>query len=237
MNKLKVLGSSSEGNCYLLLLEGETLIIEAGITYKEILKGLDFEIANVVGCLVTHEHKDHSKAVKDLIKNGIDVYSSQGTFEKLKVENYRTKVIKAMKWQRIGNFNILPFPVKHDAKEPLGFLIKHKAIGSLLFITDTCYCEYAFKNVNNILVECNFVKDVLDKRDIPNSLKNRIVETHFELDNVAAFLKASDLSKVKNIMLIHASHENSDKEVIRDRIEGVTGLPIIFANKGLEIGL
>ena len=235
MNRLKVLGSSSKGNCYLLLLGNETLIIEAGITYKEILKGLDFEIGNVVGCLVTHEHKDHSKAVKDLIENGIDVYSSEGTFKELKVKSYRAKVIKAMKWQRIGNFNILPFQVKHDAKEPLGFLIKHQDIGGLLFITDTCYCEYVFKNVNHILVECNFIKEILDENSITNSLRNRIVETHFELGNVAAFLEASDLSKVKNIMLLHMSNENSDRKIIREKIEGVSGLPITFADKNVEI--
>lgn len=237
MNKLKVLGSSSKGNCYLLLLEGETLIIEAGITYREILKGLDFNIINVVGCLVSHEHKDHSKAVKDLIENGIDVYSSKGTFEELKVKNYRTKVINTMKWQRIGNFEILPFSVKHDAREPLGFLIKHKAIGSLLFITDTCYCEYSFKNVNHILIECNFVKKILNENNISNSLRNRIIETHFELENVAAFFKASDLTKVKNIMLLHMSFKNSDEKVIREKIESVTGLPVVFARKDLIINL
>lgn len=237
MNKLKVLGSSSKGNCYLLLLEGETLIIEAGINYKEILKGLDFNIANVVGCLVTHEHKDHSKAVKNLIESGIDVYSSKGTFEELKVNSYRTKVINTMKWQRIGNFEILPFPVKHDAREPLGFLIKHKEIGSLLFITDTCYCEYSFKNVNHILIECNFVKKILNENNISNSLRNRILETHFELENVAAFFKASDLTKVKNIMLLHMSFKNSDEKVIREKIESVTGLPVVFAKKDLMINL
>lgn len=237
MNKLKVLGSSSKGNCYLLLLEGETLIIEAGINYKEILKGLDFNIANVVGCLVTHEHKDHSKAVKNLIESGIDVYSSKGTFEELKVNSYRTKVINTMKWQKIGNFEILPFPVKHDAREPLGFLIKHKEIGSLLFITDTCYCEYSFKNVNHILIECNFVKKILNENNISNSLRNRILETHFELENVAAFFKASDLTKVKNIMLLHMSFKNSDEKVIREKIESVTGLPVVFAKKDLMINL
>ncbi|HEK4983654.1 TPA: MBL fold metallo-hydrolase, partial [Clostridioides difficile] len=60
---IKILGSSSRGNCYLLQLENETLILECGVSYKEILKGLDFSLENVVGCLVTHEHKDHSKAI------------------------------------------------------------------------------------------------------------------------------------------------------------------------------
>ncbi|HEK4983663.1 TPA: MBL fold metallo-hydrolase, partial [Clostridioides difficile] len=61
--KIKVLGSSSRGNCYLLQLKNETLILECGVSYKEILKGLDFNLKSVVGCLVTHEHKDHSKSL------------------------------------------------------------------------------------------------------------------------------------------------------------------------------
>lgn len=75
--KIKVLGSSSRGNCYLLQLKKETLILECGINYKDILKGLDFNLESVIGCLVTHEHKDHSKAITELTNNGIDVYSSK----------------------------------------------------------------------------------------------------------------------------------------------------------------
>ena len=77
--KLKVLGSSSKGNCYLLQNENECLIIECGISFKEIKIGLDFNLRNVVGCLVTHEHKDHSKSLQDLLRAGINVYTSFGT--------------------------------------------------------------------------------------------------------------------------------------------------------------
>ncbi|WP_024622120.1 MBL fold metallo-hydrolase [Metaclostridioides mangenotii] len=81
--KIKVLGSSSKGNCYLLQLKTETLILECGINYKQILKGLNYDLESVVGCLVTHEHKDHSKAITELTENGIDIYTSKGTLEKL----------------------------------------------------------------------------------------------------------------------------------------------------------
>ncbi|WP_347472793.1 MBL fold metallo-hydrolase [Clostridium kluyveri] len=77
--KFTVLGSGSAGNCYLLQNRDETLILECGLPYKTIIKGLNFNLIDVAGCLVTHEHKDHSKAIKELISNGIDVYSSSGT--------------------------------------------------------------------------------------------------------------------------------------------------------------
>lgn len=92
--KLKVLASGSSGNCYLLQLKNETLILECGIRYKQILEGLNFDLEKVVGCLVTHEHKDHSKAITDLNKSGIDVYASKGTFESLGIEHHRAKVLQ-----------------------------------------------------------------------------------------------------------------------------------------------
>ena len=235
MSILKVLNSGSKGNCYLLITPNETLIIEAGIRYKDILKGLDFKLDKVVGCLVSHEHKDHSKSIEDLIKNGIDIYSSKGTLKTLGIENYRSKVIKANKKQQVGNFTILPFDVVHDAEEPLGFLIKHQDIGTLLFITDTCYCEYNFKNVNSILVECNYIKENLEEYCIETSLSARIKESHFELENVIDFLKASDLSKTRNLMLLHLSDKHGDSQIMKEKVEEATGIPVLIAEKSTEI--
>lgn len=239
--KIKVLASGSSGNCYILQDENETIILECGIRYKEILNGLNYDLSNVVGCLVTHEHKDHSKAILDLNKNGIDVYASIGTFKMLNIENHRTKIIKSEQVFKLGGFTILPFNVKHDAKEPLGFLINHNKIGNLLFITDTYYCEYNFKDINHILVECNFRKEILDeniaKGVIPVSLRNRIVKSHFELSNTIDFLKSSDLSRTETVTLIHLSSQNSDERYFKDEVEKNIGIPVKIARKGLEVFL
>ncbi|HGM3182405.1 TPA: MBL fold metallo-hydrolase [Clostridioides difficile] len=235
--KIKVLGSSSRGNCYLLQLENETLILECGVSYKEILKGLDFNLKSVVGCLVTHEHKDHSKAIAELVSSGIDVFTSKGTLEALKIENHRTKIIKSEELFKIGNFKIMPFSTKHDAVEPLGFLINHKEIGNLLFITDTYYCEYNFNNLNHVMIECNYSKDLLDSNKDKIYLRNRIVKSHFELSNVINFLRANDLSNIKTITLLHLSEDNSDKDLFIREIEKNIGIPVVVAEKGLEIYL
>ncbi|HBG1425919.1 TPA: MBL fold metallo-hydrolase [Clostridioides difficile] len=235
--KIKVLGSSSRGNCYLLQLENEILILECGVSYKEILKGLDFNLESVIGCLVTHEHKDHSKAITELVSSGIDVFTSKGTLEALGIENHRTKVIESEKLFKIDNFNIMPFSAKHDAVEPLGFLINHEDIGNLLFITDSYYCEYNFKNLNHIMIECNYSKDLLDNNKNKIYLRNRIVKSHFELSNVINFLKANDLSNIKTITLLHLSEDNSDKNLFIKEIEKNVGIPVMVAEKGLEIYL
>jgi phosphoribosyl 1,2-cyclic phosphodiesterase len=238
---LKVLGSGSSGNCYLLEGKNETLILECGIRYKDILKGLNFNLNNVIGCLVTHEHKDHSKAINDLIKYGIDVYTSKGTAEACKVKGHRIKHIESERAINIGEFIILPFATQHDAVEPLGFLIYHKEIGKLLFITDSYYCRYKFNEINHILVECNYSQKILSENLeqglIPNSLKNRLLKSHFSLSNVKEFLKVNDLKEVRNIILIHLSDTNSNASVFQEEIEKLTGKPTYIADKNLEIEL
>ncbi|MDD7793670.1 MBL fold metallo-hydrolase [Clostridium sp. 'White wine YQ'] len=245
--KLKVLGSGSSGNCYLLQNNEETLIIECGLQYKTILKGLDFNLSNVVGCLITHEHKDHSKAIRELLKDGIDVYTSLGTTRAIlkeceAIETYhRLHFIKSENQFKVGRFTVLPFSTKHDAVEPLGFLIQHEKLGKLLFITDSYYCEYKFKNINHILIECNYSQDILeenlDNEIIHPVLRDRLIKSHFSLENVKEFLKANDLSVVNNVVLIHLSDSNSNAREFKSQIERLTGKPVYIANKGLEINL
>ncbi|MGL5328954.1 MAG: MBL fold metallo-hydrolase [Peptostreptococcaceae bacterium] len=236
---LKVLGSSSRGNCYILSTKKEDLIIECGIKYKEILSGLDYDLSKVVGCLVTHEHKDHCKAIEDIASNGINVYTSLGTvkeyFNGFDFIPHRINHVKSKNPFKVGNFTIFPFNTHHDSVEPLGFLIHHQEIGTLLFLTDTYYCDYNFRNINHILVECNYSKELIG--DDTLTLRNRITTSHFELRNVIKFLKSNDLSKVRNIVLLHLSNVNGDGKYFKEEVEKEIGLPVEIARKGLEIDL
>lgn len=240
--KLKVLGSSSSGNSYLLESEDEILVIEAGLTFRKIQEGINFNTNKVIGCLVTHEHKDHSKAIDQLIKNGIDIYASKGTMEAVELEEgHRTKIIRDQETVRVGGFTILPFNTQHDAAEPLGFLIQHKEMGKLLFITDSYYCKYKFKGLDHILVECNYKKEILEenieKGIVSEWRKDRITKSHFELENVKTFLRSSDLEKTKNIVLLHLSSQNSDEKLFKREIERTTGIPVYIAKYGLELDI
>jgi len=240
MMKIKVLGSGSAGNSYLLQGDKETLIIEAGLPYKTILKGLNFNLNNVVGALVTHEHSDHSKAIRGLTNNSVDIYSSEGTFKSLNINNYHTKIISAGLQFKINDFNIMPFDVQHDANEPLGFLIQHEKLGKLLFITDTYFCKYRFKGLTHIMIECNYSRAIL-QTNIENGLdlamSKRIIKSHFSLENVKEFLKANDLSQCENITLLHLSDSNSNAAQFKAEIEKLTGIPTYIGDKGLEIEL
>ncbi|WP_366927928.1 MBL fold metallo-hydrolase [Clostridium sp.] len=189
---------------------------------------------------------DHSKAIKDLLSNGIDVCTSMGTVRAILKESevlethHRLHFIESEKQIKIGGFTILPFETQHDAAEPLGFLISHEDMGKLLFATDTYYIQYKFNGLKHILIEANYSKEILQnniENGLNSSLAKRLFTSHFSLENVKEFLKASDLSKCESITLIHLSDENSNAAQFKNEIERLTGKPVYIAEKGLEIEL
>ena len=205
--KLKVLGSSSSGNCYLIEAnEKEKLILDAGVNFKNVQKELNFNFSGINGVLITHEHMDHLKYATNFALYGMDIYASAGTFEKQHLKGHRFHVVKALKQFEIGNFIILPFNVQHDAIEPLGFLIQYKPTGEkLLYATDTYYIKYKFNKLNYLLLECNYNQEIA-KENVRNGVINktrytRLLESHFSLDNVLKFLASNDLKYAKNIIL------------------------------------
>jgi phosphoribosyl 1,2-cyclic phosphodiesterase len=225
--EIKVIASSSKGNCY-LLDDGKTqILIEAGITFNKLIRKVN--ISNISGVLVTHEHQDHAKAVSDLIRRGKRVYSAQETFDALGIEkNGLAKPIVEYQLQMIKTFAIIPFPTQHDAAKPLGFLIKSLLTNEVvLFATDTYYVKNKFEGLNYIMIECNYANDILEKRDnISKKQKDRLYKSHFELENVKEFLRNQDLSQVKEIYLMHLSSGNSDEERFKREIQELTGIPV-----------
>ena len=224
--------SGSRGNCY-RITDGRTpLLLECGIPYKEIQKALNFRVSEIAGCLVSHEHHDHSKAVKEIMRAGIDCYMSQGTAGTLGISGHRANIIKAKQQFRIGTWSILPFETQHDAAEPLGFLLANQDGDKLLYATDTYYIRYRFSGLTHIMVECNYSLDILKRNveagAVPKELKSRILKSHFSLENVKQFLRANDLSRVREIWLLHLSEQNSC-EKIKEEVQKITGKPTYIA--------
>lgn len=240
--KLKVLGSSSHGNCYLLQSNcGETLLVECGVHLKEIKKALNFNFSRVVGCLVTHEHKDHCKEAFALQSLGVPVYMSSGTMKALRdiegVAFIKKYTLVDRGFYRIGDFTIVPFNVKHDALEPLGFLITHIECGTILFATDTYYIPYNFKDyeIHHVMIECNFSKEILRYNNQLEKLKDRIIHSHFELQDVKEFFIANQFTELRDVVLLHLSNANSNAEQFAEEIRTLTKRPVYVADKGLEV--
>lgn len=234
----KIMGSGSKGNSYIVQAGEEKLLIECGVPYKSILKGLNFNLENVKGCLITHNHKDHSKCIKEIIKNSIKVYGPEDVFIKNNLEgNRKTITIKDKDVFKIGNFTILAFSNNHtnnDGSECpcLGYLIRHPEIGKILFSTDSYYIKYKFKNIKHILIECNYSEDTIENLE---PYQKRLFKSHMSLETLKDFLKATDLSVTKDITLLHLSENNAEPERFKNEIEKLTGIPTYIAIPGLII--
>lgn len=227
MIEIRTLATGSKGNCYHITDGSTPLLLECGISFQDVQKALNFNTKDLVGVLVTHEHKDHSKAVKDFCGRGINVYMSKGTREALGVDYHRIRIVENKKPFQIGAWTILPFDVQHDVSEPFGFLLTNKSGDKLLFATDTFYVKYRFTGLTHILIECNYSMDILEKNiaegRVHEGMRKRLLRSHFSLENVKEFLKANDLSKVREIHLLHLSDNNSDEMLFKKEIQKLTG--------------
>lgn len=226
------LASGSSGNCY-LISDGKTiLMLECGISISKVREFIN--ISRINGCLISHEHQDHAKYIKDFIKY-FPIYASKGTcaapnFSDLGNYKYNLYTLDSAGCN-IGSFYVIPFKTQHDAREPIGFYIHSTENDeNILFATDTYYIQPLFYNLTYIMVECNYSKDILQynirNKKIDKAVANRLLKSHFELANVKKFLQANDLKNVRCIYLMHLSNGNSNAERFKKEIQSLTGIPV-----------
>ena len=228
--------SSSRGNLYAAeAANGQCLLIECGVTWGKLQKALDYDLDRIVGCILTHEHKDHSKAVKDVLNAGIDVYASEGTLEAIDpmlTKHRRAYIIRSRERFAIGRtFEVFPFAVNHDAAEPLGFIVREKMGNNgdgehLLFVTDTNNITQHFGlSFDIIAICCGYDKDVLKAKvesgDINETFAKRLLTSHMEKSVTLRYIREfCKLDKCREIHLLHASRNNLHiREVVKE-LEG-----------------
>lgn len=238
--QLKVLNSNSEGNCYFMTPENrKTLILDFGLSFPQIRKSLDFNLLDVEAVLITHSHGDHSKGVREGLKAGLRFYMSDETAEELGIaDHHNVHICHAKKVFDVGEFQIMPFEVKHDVK-CFGYLINHPESGNTVFVTDTYYIPYKFPNLTNIIVEANYCQTIADENLLRDKkfLRDRVLQSHMEIQTTKQFLLANDLSQVNKILLIHLSDRNSHAESFKQQVELVTQKATFVASPGLCLSL
>lgn len=227
--KLKCIATGSTGNCYTLTSDsGETLILDCGISVKEIKKGLDWNIKGIVGVLCTHKHLDHSKSVADIRNMGIRVFNPA-------LDIFLDVV-------HFGDFKIRPFDLTtvdgrwtHTDADgtpcpTFGFLITHKEMGKLLYITDTELIKWRFKDINHILLGVNYDKDLVDT---DNPKANHVFRGHLSIDTACDFVKANDSDSLQNVIMCHLSSENADSDSFIEKMKNaVNGANVDVAEQG-----
>lgn len=207
--RFEALASSSAGNAYIVSDNDTRILLECGVSHKKLQKLSGFSLSEFQACFVSHEHKDHAKSVQDLISRGMEVYMSQGTAEALETD--AVQLIENMEQFNVGSLDIVPFTTFHDAREPLGFLIKSRIDGDVLaFATDTVNLRYKFPGLNILAIEANYDKAILDRCErMPEKVRYRITNSHMEIDTLCDYLRSLDLSQCREIHLLHLSDATS----------------------------
>lgn len=236
--KVTVVGTGSAGNCYILEENGRALLIECGVPFKDIQKALNFNLLKVDACIISHEHKDHCKAIKQVAGAGIPIYATQGTFEEMQLPvDLKAGMLTNGFTKAIYNWDVTPFSVEHDAKEPVGFMIETPSAKNVLFITDTYKVMWDLypNNFDLIMIEANYDEDMIQgKYDIVNK---RRLRSHFSIQNAIDYLGKLDLSETKQIMLTHLSDGVSDERKFKQLTEAAFGIPTVVADKNTVIEL
>ena len=230
---LKVINSNSQGNCYILGSNNATLLIECGVKFSEIKQALNFDLYKVDGCIITHEHQDHCKAARDLNSHGIEVVASPGTFEAFNFRMTRQYHIAHAENRPIKDWNIKAFKVDHDAKEPLGYIIEHPECGKVLFVTDTNKLRYKFVTpFDHIIIEANYCEDLADQwRETKGNdfVEGRRLNNHMSFQTAMLTLSELDLSKCRNIVLIHLSDGLTNAKRFTEDCQARFGIPTTIA--------
>ena len=231
------IASSSHGNAY-IVEDGKTiLLLECGVARrtlnKALNKALGISTTDCAAVLVSHEHKDHAKAMTELLKDGMTIYMSEGTAEALETEG--VELCQSMEQFNVGSMDIVPFTTFHDAQEPLGFLIRSRVDGdNLVFATDTVNLRYRFPGVNILAIEANYDKDILARSEkLPEKTRERITNTHMEIETLCDYLRGLDLSSCREIWLLHLSDATSHEGRFLNRVRRCVpaGIRVLAAPK------
>lgn len=229
--KIEVFGSGSKGNGYLI---DDTLLLEVGTSQKDVLKSIKYDINKIKAVLITHSHIDHAKYIKDWVKLNIPIYATKGTFEELNLSNNNNlNIIKYNKLYQIENYMIYVFETYHDTKEPCGFvIINNNTKEKLLFATDTYLLKETFKNLDYMLIECNYIEKIIENYSNDNTSKiNRLYASHMSLESLEIYLNRQDISTLKNVMLIHLSDSNSNEKQMIESIKKIVRCNVYTAKK------
>lgn len=209
------------------------LLLDCGVSFKRVEKKLNFSTHLLSGVLITHEHMDHAKYIKDFIKNGIDIYINKETKDALKLDDhFRIKIIDELVPFKVGNFNIIAFEGIHDAVRPLNFVLSINDYKTL-YATDTQYISYKIDGLTHIMIECNYsneiIDDKLEQKEIEYFRVARILKTHMSIETAIKYIEAVDKSQLKEIVMVHLSKGNASKDKFKKMMQSKFGIKTTVA--------
>jgi len=220
--KVCLLSSGSVGNAIVIEGEESAVLIDCGLTFKkfdELIQKTKLDIGKIKYLLVTHEHGDHIKGAGICARKlNLEMWATEATIDKL----YSKKILRSSDNEpyfvekytpyQMGEFKFMPFPLSHDAADPVGFIIKHKE-KKVVVLTDTGYVSREvmnyIKNAEIYILETNHNVEMLHMCNRPWQLKQRILSDYGHLSNEegAHILCKIAGDKTKHVFLSHLSQE------------------------------
>ena len=225
--------SGSSGNSMVVSSGGASLLVDAGVSCRAILTALqqrNIETSTLQGILVTHEHIDHVRGLKVLLKKlPLPVYASAGTLNSLfqhemVPEGADLRVISQT--SEIGGMEVTPFVTPHDAAGPLGFAITTAEGERLGIATDlghiTEEVDAALCGCGTVIIEANYDENSLRTGPYPYYLKQRIASPFGHLSNPESAVQCLRLVEkgARQIVLCHLSQENNTPGMAEEAITG-----------------
>jgi phosphoribosyl 1,2-cyclic phosphodiesterase len=221
------LGSGSEGNSFLIKTDKTIFMVDCGFNYKETenrLSELGLTFSDINHILITHEHEDHMRAIKMIIKKEkIQISCSYGTAKKIGIVD-EVNIINPGDIVVDNDLQVEVVPVPHDAREPCHYVFKKDTL-KIGIITDfgslTPKIIESYSNLNYLVVEANHDANLLMKSSYPISLKNRIFGKLGHANNDLTFDLISQIKKdkLKKIIFCHLSKQNNQKEIIKHTVK------------------
>ncbi len=250
--RLCSIASGSSGNC-IYVGSGQThLLVDTGISKKRIEEGLTelgIKGEELNGILITHEHADHIQGLGVFSrKYEIPIYATRGTLEGIRTYKGLGKMPEGLLHEIetdqplcVGDLEVKPFRISHDAKQPSGFRIE-KQEKSVAIATDLGeYDDYIIENLKNldaILLEANHDIHMLEVGPYPYYLKQRVLGRQGHLSNELSGRLLCEIlhDKLKHIILGHLSKENNYAELARETVKlEVTMSDVPFRGEDLPL--
>lgn len=220
MIEICALASGSNGNCYYIGNNINAVLVDAGISAKQILLRMQkrqLDAAKIRAIFITHEHTDHVRGARVLSnKLGIPVYLTERTFQTLRLEERPANVIFFIPGDTIsiGAINVHSFLKNHDAAEPCSFRVEYNQISIGVFTDIGEACENVqsnFQLCRAVFIESNYDEQMLWDGPYPYYLKQRVASSvgHLSNDQSLELVKIHSGNQLEYIFLSHLSKENN----------------------------
>lgn len=233
--RLVSIASGSSGNCIYVGSDNTHILVDAGISNKRIEQGLNeigIKGGELDGIVITHEHSDHTKGLGVLArKHGVPIYSTKETLEEIRnmkyLGEYPEELLKPIYPDvdfMIGDMEVKPFRIDHDAANPVAYRIqcerKSVAVATDMGHFDQYIIDH-LQGLDAILLESNHDVNMLETGPYPYYLKRRILGDHGHLsnENAGRLLNYILHDKLQKILLGHLSKENNYEELAYETVK------------------